>query len=105
MLHGAMFGAIADIAMGHNIGLVLVSHLDLKQATEKYARGAPGAPIATVSLSVDFAGTARKGDWVEAHVDVQRVGGTLAYANAYLHCGESRIGRASGVFRILNKRS
>jgi acyl-coenzyme A thioesterase PaaI-like protein len=82
-----------------------VSHLDPKAATETYGRGAPGAPIATVSLSVDFAGTARKGDWVEVHVDVQRVGGTLAYASAYLHLGDERIGRASGVFRILNKRS
>ena len=49
-------------------------------------------------MKTDFAGSARIGDWVEAHVDVQKVGGRLAFANCYLKVGEERIVHASAVF-------
>jgi hypothetical protein len=38
------------------------------------------------------------GDWVEARADIQKVGGRLAFANAYLQVGERRIARTSAVF-------
>ena len=38
--------------------------------------------LITASLTADFAGSAKVGDWVEAHVDVQKVGGRIAFANA-----------------------
>ena len=54
-------------------------------------------------MSTDFAGTARIGDWIEAHVDVQRVGKQMAFANAYLVCDGQRIARISGVYKIIAK--
>ena len=102
-LHGAMFAAIADIALGHNIALALTQGAGDRVAPK--SAGIPRAPIATVSLSTDFVGSAEQGDWVEVAVDVQRAGRTLAFANAYLMVGKARIGRASGVFRVLPTRS
>ena len=97
-LHGAMVGAIADIALGHNVGLVLAEQGVFDGVTSS---GAPGAPIATVNMNTDYAGTASVGDWVEVRVDVQRTGRTLAFANAYLHSGAERIARTSAIFRVM----
>ena len=100
-LHGGMVPALADIALGHNIGLALAAGREPGAETpQELARGVPGAPIATVSMSTDYAGTATRGDWIEAHADVQKAGRSLAFANAYLMCGDERIARVSAVFRV-----
>lgn len=80
--HGGLLVTLADTALGYVLNR---------------ARG-PEPSLVTVSLSTDFAESARLGDWVEAHVDIQRLGARMAFANAYLHVGERRILRASGVF-------
>ena len=58
----------------------------------------PSPMLTTASVTTDFAGSAQIGDWVEAHVDVQKVGGRLAFANCYLVCNGERIVHASAVF-------
>lgn len=54
--------------------------------------------LLTSHLSIDFAGSAKIGDWVEARVDIQKVGKLNAYANAYLSVNENRIVRVSAIF-------
>lgn len=81
-VHGGLFMALADVALGYAAA-----------TTED-----PPAPLSTASLTTDFAGGARLGDWIEAAVDVQRVGGRLAFANAYISREGERIVRASAVF-------
>ncbi len=83
--HGGMLVTLADSALG-----IALSH-----------SCTPPQPMVTVNLSTDFVESAHPGDWVEAHVDIQRVGRRLAYANCYLHVGERRILRASGVFALM----
>lgn len=80
--HGGLLATLADSALGYVLNR---------------ARG-PQLSLVTASLTTDFAEAARLGDWVEAHVDVQRVGSRMAFANAYLRVGGRRILRASGVF-------
>src|SRR6267378_582633 len=58
----------------------------------------PPASLTTANLSADFAGSAKLGDWLEARTDIQKLGGRLAFANAYLSVGDERIVRASAVF-------
>lgn len=101
-LHGAMFGALADIALGNSIGLAISEGTAAAGVAERKGGGPPPA-FATVNLSIDYAGSAKAGDWVEMYVDVQKVGGTLAYANGYLCRGEDRIGRVSGVYRLFKQ--
>jgi acyl-coenzyme A thioesterase 13 len=80
--HGGLLMTLADIAPGYPVE----------------ARADPPLRLATVSLSADFAGQARIGDWVEAQVDIQRIGRRLVFANAFLAAKGKRITRASAVF-------
>jgi len=57
-------------------------------------------PAIVRKLRADIAGSAKLGDWIEARVDIQKIGRTLAFANAYLHVGEARSARVSGVFAV-----
>ncbi len=83
--HGGFLVTVCDTAMG----IAVSTHRD------------PPQPLVTVSLSTDFIETAQPGDWLEAHVDVIRVGGRLGYANCFLKVGERRIMRASGTFAMM----
>ncbi len=58
----------------------------------------PPAALATATMSADFVGSAKVGDWVEAHVDVHKVGSRLAFANAFLVVNGERLVRANAVF-------
>lgn len=83
--HGGLIATLVDIALGYNIS----SATDWK------------IPIATVNLSTDYAGAAQVGDWLEARVDVQRVGRSVIFANAFIYVGDKRIARGSGVFSVI----
>lgn len=84
--HGGMLSSLADSALG--IGLML--HCEARHS------------FVTVSLSTDFVAAARPGEWVEAHVDIQKLGGRVAFANCFLQVGTRRILRASGVFAVMS---
>ncbi|MCX7172698.1 MAG: PaaI family thioesterase [Proteobacteria bacterium] len=83
--HGGMLVTLADSALGIALSMSRT----------------PPQPMVTVNLTTDFVDSARPGDWVEAHVDIQRVGKRMAFANCYLHVGDKRILRASGVFALM----
>ena len=83
-LHGGILATLADVALGYTIAF----------STQ------PPTGLITASLSLDFAGTARIGDWLETKVDVQKKGGRLAFANCYISAGGQRIVRASAVFVV-----
>lgn len=53
---------------------------------------------ATVSLTVDFLKPANPGDWIESRTRVDRVGGTLSFADCSLRVGEREIVRARAVY-------
>lgn len=82
--HGGMLMTIVDIVLGY---------------TTAFSQDPP-VPLTTASMSVDFAGTATVGDWLQGQADVQRLGRTLAFVNAYLYVGDRRIIRASAVFTL-----
>ncbi len=84
LVHGGVLMTIADIALGYAMATT----------------AEPPISAMTSSLSADFAGSAMVGDWIEARVDIQKIGRTLAFANAYLHVGDTRIARVSGVFAV-----
>src|SRR5260221_11977066 len=65
---GGLLMTLADIALGYTAA-----------AAEE-----PPPTLTTVHISADFAGYAQVGDWLEAHVDIQKAGRRLVFANAYL---------------------
>ena len=80
--HGGVLATLADLALGYAM----------------LATTARKGEYVTAHLSVDYAGAARVGDWVESLVEIQRVGERLAFANCYLLSGDRRIVRASALF-------
>ena len=78
-------------------GGFLLSLADLALSYGTYEPG-DAPPRITLSLSTEFAGVAREGEWLEAHVDVQKAGRRVIFANCFICVGEKRIVRASGVF-------
>jgi acyl-coenzyme A thioesterase 13 len=80
--HGGLLLTLVDIALGY------------RSAQSQN----PPAKLTTASVTADFSGAAKIGDWVEAHVDVQKVGGRLVFANAFLVVNDERVVRASAVF-------
>ncbi len=84
LAHGGLIAALADNAMGLACALA----------------GAGVGGIVTVSLTCDFTGSARIGDWLEIRATPVRVGRTLAFGEARVTAGERIIARASAVFSV-----
>jgi uncharacterized protein (TIGR00369 family) len=84
-LHGGVLASVADIALGYG----------LATSTQ------PPTSMVTANLSVDFAGSAKIGDWLETSLDIQKIGSRMAFANVYCTLRGERIARASGVFLVL----
>ena len=87
LVHGGVLATIADIALGYALA---------------YAADPP-LSLVTASLTLDFAGSAKEGDWIEARVDPQKTGSRLAFANCYICVGDQRIVRASAVFAVMGR--
>lgn len=83
--HGGLLAALADISLGKTCG----------RSRE------PRVPLVTASLTIDFIGTARLADWIEANTEFSRLGRDLAFANCFLRVGDRTIARANGVYKII----
>jgi acyl-coenzyme A thioesterase PaaI-like protein len=82
--HGGLLMTLCDIALGY------------RTATSVEKRPF----LTTASVTTDFAGSAAVGDWIETHVDVQKVGRSLAFANCYVVRDGQRIVHASAIFSV-----
>ena len=83
-LHGGVVATLSDVALGYVMAF----------ATD------PPRRLLTASLSIDYTGSAKVGDWIEARVDRSKTGKTLAFANAYLTVDGVQVARASAVFAV-----
>jgi hypothetical protein len=79
-----ILATLADVALGY---------------TMAFSTDPPGN-LVTSNLTLDFAGTARRGDWLQTSVDIQKQGKRLAFGNCYISAGDQRIVRASAVFLV-----
>ena len=85
-VQGGLLSTLADFALGRAIG---------HDAPDDHGR-------ATVSLTVDYLKPAKPGDWIESRTSVDRVGGTLAFADCTLTVGDDDIARARAVFVVVD---
>ena len=83
-IQGGLLSTFAGVELGRAIG----------------ADADDGKSRATVSLSVDFPRPASPGDWIEARPRVERVGGTLSFADVSLTVEGREIVRARAVFVV-----
>ena len=83
-VQGGVLATFSDFALGRAIG---------RDADDDKGR-------ATVSLTIDFLKPAKPGDWIEARARVDRVGGTLAFADCSLAVDGREVVRARAVFAV-----
>jgi uncharacterized protein (TIGR00369 family) len=88
MIHGGLIAALADSAMGHSCGHVLMG----------------SSSLVTIGLAVDFVGTAQVGQWLAVEPDVIKTGGTICFAQSFIKADGVIIARANGTFRVVPKK-
>jgi acyl-coenzyme A thioesterase 13 len=83
-VQGGLLSTFADFALGRGI------EADADDERDR----------ATVSLTVDFLKPAQPGDWIESRTTVDRVGGTLAFADCSLTVEGREIVRSRAVWVV-----
>ncbi len=81
-LHGGVLPAIADILAGYNLAL---SH-------------EPPRRLVTTSIGLDYLGSAKIGDWIEARCDFRHEGRRVSVAHCEFRSGDRLIARAIARF-------
>jgi uncharacterized protein (TIGR00369 family) len=88
LIHGGLIASLADNAMGYSCGQVMGWTLSL----------------VTISLAVDYVGSAEIGQWLAVESDVIKTGSTICFAQSLIKADDTIIARANGTFRALPKR-
>jgi uncharacterized protein (TIGR00369 family) len=87
--HGGFISALADNAMGHSL---VTTKLDWEKKS-----------AITVSLAVDFLGTANIGQWVEFTTTFVKAGSTLCFTQCFVTADGVPCARANAVFRVVDR--
>lgn len=89
LIHGGLIAALADNAMGHSCAEALVG------------KGAKPNGLLTVSLSVDYIGVAKPGQWMAFDTTYTKTGRTLCFAQLFATADGEVIARADAKFKVL----
>ena len=85
--HGGVLTTLADVALSHAL----------------YASETPSLPVATATLTVNFLGAARLGDWLVAETRIDRIGKRIAYVSGSIRRDDETVATMSGVFSVQRK--
>ena len=88
LIHGGLIAALADNAMGYSCAQVTGWNISL----------------VTISLAVDYVGTADIGQWLAIECEVIKTGNTICFAQGLIKADGAVIARANGTFRVLPKK-
>lgn len=82
--HGGVISTLADVALSYAV----------------YDAERPRLAPSTIALQVNYLRAARLGDWLEAAVRIDRLGGRTAYTSGEILCDGEAVATMSGVFAI-----
>jgi uncharacterized protein (TIGR00369 family) len=88
LIHGGLIATLSDNAMGYSCA----------QATGWKTS------FVTISLAVDFVGTAQVGQWLVIETEVIKTGSTICFAQSLAKADDVVIARANGTFRVVPKK-
>lgn len=91
MPHGGFLAALADNAMGLSLGVRMA------------AAGHPAASLLTVSLTLDYLGAAKLGQWLEFDADFAKLGKSICFTEATVRADGVAVARARATFKVLEK--
>jgi uncharacterized protein (TIGR00369 family) len=88
LIHGGLIASLADNAMGYSCAQAMgwVSSL------------------VTISLAVDYVGSAEIGQWLSVESSVIKTGTTICFAQCLIKADDTVIARANGTFRVVPKK-
>jgi len=88
LIHGGLIASLADNSMGYSC-----------------AQAMGGTPsLVTISLAVDFVGSAQLGQWLAVESEAIRTGSTICFAQSLIKADDAVIARASATFRVVPKK-
>lgn len=85
-VHGGLITALADNAMGLSCGVKLGN----------------ASRLVTISLGIDFLGTARPGQWLLIEPQVVKTGGTICFAQCLVTADGAPCARGNATFRVVS---
>jgi uncharacterized protein (TIGR00369 family) len=88
LIHGGLIAALSDNAMGYSCA----------QMTGWTSS------LVTISLAVDFIGSAQVGQWLSVETDVIKTGSTICFAQSLVKADGAVVARANGTFRVVPKK-
>jgi uncharacterized protein (TIGR00369 family) len=88
LIHGGLIASLADNAMGYSCAQAMGWN----------------ASLLTISLSVDYTGSAEIGQWLAVECEVIRTGSTICFAQSLIKADDVVIARANGTFRVVPKK-
>ena len=88
MPHGGFLAAMADNAMGLSLGMNLAR------------AGAKVDGLVTVSLAIDYLGSAHLGQWLEFDTDFIKLGRSICFAEATVRADGVPVARARASFKV-----
>ena len=88
LIHGGLIATLADNAMGYSCAQAMGWTMSL----------------VTISLAVDFIGTAQVGQWCAVETEVIKTGSTICFAQSLVKADDVVIARANGTFRVVPKK-
>jgi len=88
LVHGGLIASLADNSMGYSCAVAT----------------AWATSFVTVSLAVDYVGSAQLGQWLSVECEVIKTGGTLCFARSLIKADGAVIARANGTFRVVPKK-
>lgn len=93
MPHGGFLAALADNAMGLSVGANLA------------AAGQSVGGLVTVSLTLDYLGAAKLGQWLAFDTDFVKLGRSICFAEATVRADGVPIARARATFKALEAKT
>jgi acyl-coenzyme A thioesterase PaaI-like protein len=91
---------------GHVGGGVLVNACDFAMGfvlgKRLFAEQADIVNVTTVNITADFISSPRVGDWLEAKVNVLKMGRNICFCDCLLYAGDKLVMRSSATFTIVN---
>ncbi len=88
LVHGGFIAALADNTMGYTCGQALK------------ADGRVIAGLVTISLNIDYLGSAKLGQWMSWEPELLKAGRSIAFVSALVKADGETVARANASFKI-----
>ena len=88
LIHGGLIASLADNAMGYSCAQAMAWSVSL----------------VTISLAVDYVGSADIGQWLAVECEVIKTGSTICFVQCAIKADDEIIARANATFRAVKKK-